>query len=96
MGAPTLAAFAFAGAVTSFKPNWPAPGYLTMLPLALRVLKNFNKKYLDAVLDVGLRRNFGDDWIRLGGLKIFADRLRNRILDLRPDWIADESTSPDR
>ena len=36
MGAPTLAAFAFAGAVTSFKPNWLAPGYLTMLPLALR------------------------------------------------------------
>ena len=41
--------------------------------LSLRVLKNFNKKYLDAVLEVGLRRNFGDDWIRLGGLKIFAD-----------------------
>jgi len=30
------------------------------------------------------------------GLRIFADCLRNRILDLRPDWIADESTSPDR
>ncbi len=41
--------------------------------LALRVVKNFNKKYLDAVLTVGLRRWFGDDWIRLGGLKIFAD-----------------------
>ena len=41
--------------------------------LGLRVLKNFNKKYLDAVLEVGLRRGFGDDWIRIGGLKIFAD-----------------------
>ncbi|MEO8395617.1 MAG: amidohydrolase [Chloroflexota bacterium] len=41
--------------------------------LALRVVKNFNKKYLDAVLELGLRRHFGDDWIRLGGLKIFAD-----------------------
>ncbi len=41
--------------------------------LGLRVVKNFNKKYLDAVLTTGLRRGFGDDWIRLGGLKIFAD-----------------------
>ncbi|MFN8448520.1 MAG: amidohydrolase family protein [Anaerolineae bacterium] len=41
--------------------------------LALRVVKNFNKRYLDAVLETGLRRGFGDDWIRLGGLKIFAD-----------------------
>jgi predicted amidohydrolase YtcJ len=39
----------------------------------LRVLKNFNRKYLDAVLEVGLRRGFGDDWIRLGALKLFAD-----------------------
>ncbi len=41
--------------------------------LGLRVVKNFNKKYLDAVLETGLRRGFGDDWIRWGGLKIFAD-----------------------
>ncbi len=41
--------------------------------LGLRVLKNFNKKYLDAVLETGLRRGFGDDWIRIGSLKIFAD-----------------------
>ncbi len=41
--------------------------------LSLRVLKNFNKRYLDAVLTVGLRRGFGDDWIRLGSLKLFAD-----------------------
>ncbi len=41
--------------------------------LALRVVKNFNKKYLDAALTMGLRHGFGDDWIRLGGLKIFAD-----------------------
>ncbi|TMQ70346.1 MAG: phospholipid carrier-dependent glycosyltransferase [Candidatus Eisenbacteria bacterium] len=38
MGAPTLLVFAIAGAVTSFKPNWPAAGYLTMIPLALRGL----------------------------------------------------------
>jgi hypothetical protein len=41
--------------------------------LELRVLKNFNKKYLDSALDMGLRFGFGDDWIRLGALKIFAD-----------------------
>lgn len=41
--------------------------------LALRVVKNFNKKYLDAVLTTGLRHGFGDDWIRVGGLKIFHD-----------------------
>ncbi len=41
--------------------------------LHLRVLKNFNKEWLPAVLDAGLRWGFGDDWIRLGGLKIFAD-----------------------
>lgn len=31
--APTLGAFLAASAATSFKPNWPAPGYLTLLPL---------------------------------------------------------------
>ncbi len=41
--------------------------------LGVRVVKNFNKKYLDAVLTTGLRRGFGDNWIWLGGLKIFAD-----------------------
>ena len=41
--------------------------------LALRVLKHVNKKYLDAALHLGLRRGFGDDWIRLGSLKLFAD-----------------------
>lgn len=41
--------------------------------LKLRVLKNFNVQYLDAVLELGLRRGFGDDWLRLGALKIFAD-----------------------
>lgn len=41
--------------------------------LALRVVKNFNKGYLDVMLKTGLRRGFGDDWIRIGSLKIFAD-----------------------
>ncbi len=41
--------------------------------LSLRVLKNINKRWLPAALDSGLRWGFGDDWIRIGGLKIFAD-----------------------
>jgi predicted amidohydrolase YtcJ len=41
--------------------------------LNIRVVKNFNKRWLPAVLDAGLRWGFGDGWIRLGGLKIFAD-----------------------
>lgn len=41
--------------------------------LGIRVLKNVNKEWLPAALDTGLRWGFGDDWIRIGGLKIFAD-----------------------
>ncbi len=41
--------------------------------LGLRVVKNINKEWLPAALDSGLRWGFGDDWLRIGGLKIFAD-----------------------
>jgi predicted amidohydrolase YtcJ len=41
--------------------------------LALRVLKNVNKAYLDSLLHMGLRFGFGDAWIRIGALKLFAD-----------------------
>ena len=41
--------------------------------LSLRVLKQINQKWLDAALDSGLRSGFGDDWIRIGALKLFAD-----------------------
>jgi predicted amidohydrolase YtcJ len=41
--------------------------------LGLRVLKNVNLKYLDSLLKMGLRWGFGDAWLRLGGLKLFAD-----------------------
>lgn len=41
--------------------------------LSLRVLKNINKEWLPAALDSGIRWGFGDEWIRFGGLKIFAD-----------------------
>lgn len=41
--------------------------------LELRVVKNINKGYINAALESGLRWGFGDDWIRLGGVKLFAD-----------------------
>jgi hypothetical protein len=41
--------------------------------LGLRVLKNVNLKYLDAALSMGIRFSFGDDWLRIGALKMFAD-----------------------
>lgn len=41
--------------------------------LGLRVVKQINRRWLPAALDSGLRWGFGDDWIRIGGLKIFAD-----------------------
>jgi predicted amidohydrolase YtcJ len=41
--------------------------------LGLRVLKNVNREWLPAALDMGIRWGFGDDWIRIGALKIFAD-----------------------
>jgi predicted amidohydrolase YtcJ len=41
--------------------------------LGLRVIKQINKRWLPAALDSGLRWGFGDDWIRIGALKLFAD-----------------------
>ena len=41
--------------------------------LGLRVVKQINQRWLDAALESGIRRNFGDDWIRIGALKLFAD-----------------------
>ncbi len=41
--------------------------------LGLRVVKQVNQAWLDAALESGIRRNFGDDWIRIGALKLFAD-----------------------
>ena len=41
--------------------------------LKLRVLKQINQRWLDAAIDSGIRTGFGDDWIRIGALKLFAD-----------------------
>jgi len=41
--------------------------------LGLRVVKYLPVDVLDCVLDVGLRAGLGDDWLRVGGIKVFAD-----------------------
>src|SRR6185312_13998941 len=41
--------------------------------LGLRVLFFFPKNSLQALGRLGLQAGFGDDWLRLGGVKIFAD-----------------------
>ena len=41
--------------------------------LKLRCLNYFGEDGLDAALALGLRSGFGDAWVKLGGLKLFAD-----------------------
>ena len=41
--------------------------------LGLRVVKNVLADDLRAAIDAGLRTGFGDSWIRIGNVKVFAD-----------------------
>ena len=41
--------------------------------LGLRIVKNIPARYVEQATAVGLRSGFGDDWLRVGGVKIFAD-----------------------
>ncbi|CAN5370953.1 amidohydrolase [soil metagenome] len=41
--------------------------------LGLRVLKHVNDPHIPAAHELRLRFGFGDDWLHIGGLKIFAD-----------------------
>jgi predicted amidohydrolase YtcJ len=41
--------------------------------LMIRVVKNITRKRLNYALGVGIASGFGDDWIRIGSLKLFAD-----------------------
>ncbi|HEX9013417.1 MAG TPA: amidohydrolase family protein, partial [Anaerolineaceae bacterium] len=41
--------------------------------LTLRVVKSIPLENLDAAVQVGLRSGFGDDWLQIGGVKMFAD-----------------------
>jgi predicted amidohydrolase YtcJ len=41
--------------------------------LKLRVLKYLPLERLDYAVGIGLRSGFGDDWLRVGGIKLFVD-----------------------
>jgi predicted amidohydrolase YtcJ len=41
--------------------------------LGLRILAYLPKDHLDEAIDLGLHSGDGDDWLRIGGLKLFAD-----------------------
>lgn len=41
--------------------------------LGLRVVKTIRVAYLEHALALGLRSGFGDDWLRLGNVKVFLD-----------------------
>jgi len=41
--------------------------------LGLRVIKNLPVDLLDQAIALGLESGFGDDWLRIGSIKIFAD-----------------------
>jgi predicted amidohydrolase YtcJ len=41
--------------------------------LKLRVVKNIPVTLLEHAIGTGIRTGFGDDWLRIGGVKIFAD-----------------------
>jgi predicted amidohydrolase YtcJ len=41
--------------------------------LTLRIVKQLPVEALDAITEIGLRSGFGDTWLRIGGIKMFAD-----------------------
>jgi predicted amidohydrolase YtcJ len=41
--------------------------------LGLRVVKQIQVRYLPDALGMGLRSGFGDDWLRVGNIKVFLD-----------------------
>jgi len=53
--------------------------------LTMRVIKSVPLKHLDEAIGTGLRTGFGDDWLRIGGVKMFADG----ALGPRTAWMLD-------
>ncbi|MCS7061353.1 MAG: amidohydrolase [Anaerolineae bacterium] len=41
--------------------------------LSVRIVKQIGVEVLETVVELGLRSGFGDAWLRIGGIKIFAD-----------------------
>ncbi len=53
--------------------------------LTLRIVKTIRVRYLDEAIRLGLRWGFGDDWLRVGGVKTFTDG----ALGPRTAWMID-------
>jgi len=56
--------------------------------LRLRVLQHIPLELLDEALQLGLRSGLGDDWIRIGGIKMFVDgALGSRTAWMREPYV---------
>ncbi len=56
--------------------------------LQLRVLHHMPQRFLDALLDCGIASGFGNDWLRVGGIKYFTDG----ALGSRTAWMLEPYT----
>ena len=55
--------------------------------LKIRVRIFFDKDYLDELIKLGLEKGYGDEWIRINGIKLFIDgSLGGRTAALREDY----------
>lgn len=53
--------------------------------LLLRVVQQIPVSYLDAAIELNLRSGMGDDWVRIGGIKMFLDG----SLGSRTAWLSE-------
>lgn len=60
--------------------------------LRLRILQHIRLERLDAAIALGVRSGFGDEWIRVGGVKMFLDgALGSRTAWMREPYEQDDS-----
>jgi len=62
--------------------------------LGLRVVKQINAPWIAHAHALGIRSGFGDNWLRIGGLKIFADGALGPSNPTRESRIIPASPSP--
>ena len=59
--------------LTGVIPLWRSSSFINEGKLKLRVLKNIPVELLDQAYQLGLSAGFGDDWLRIGSVKVFMD-----------------------
>ncbi len=62
--------------------------------LGLRVLKNINRAFIAHAIGLRVRFGFGDDWLRIGGLKLFADGALGSLTAAMIDPYANDPANP--